>query len=201
MKRFGPKHDPWEDHYARLAKKQGFPARSVFKLREIQRKYHLIKKGHKVIDLGCFPGSWLLYAADLVGQKGRVVGIDLKPVKIDLPPHVKVYSEDVLSLDETLLEKIGIPFDVMLSDMAPGTTGNKQVDAARSYELCQSALDLSRKVLKPGGSFVCKIFHGADIEEFVGSVGSTYKQHKLFKPQSSRKASKEIFIIGLGKKT
>ena len=200
MKRSASKHDRWEDHYARLAKKHGFPARSIFKLREIQRKYHLIKKGDKVLDLGCSPGSWLLYAADLTGQRGRVVGIDLKPVTIELPPHATVYSGDVLSIDETLLEKMGKEFNVLLSDMAPATTGNKQVDTARSYHLCQSALDLARRFLKPGGSFVCKIFQGEEIEEFTDSVAKTFKRHKIFKPQSSRKASKEIYIIGLGKK-
>jgi len=200
MKRETAKHNRWEDHYSRRAKKERFPARSVFKLQEIQSKHHLIKKGDKVLDLGCAPGSWLLYAANLTGNKGQVVGIDLKPVAEKVPPHVRIYNGDILTLDDRFFESLGKDFNVVVSDMSPATTGNKHVDSARSYNLCQAALSIAQTLLIPGGSFVCKIFQGEDFKEFSDSVRSVFKSHKIFKPQSSRKASKEIYIIGLGKK-
>lgn len=200
MKRGAAKHNRWEDHYSRRAKKERFPARSVFKLQEIQSKHHLIKKGDKVLDLGCAPGSWLLYAANLTGNKGQVVGIDLKPVSEKVPPHVRIYNGDILTLDDRFFESLGKDFNVVVSDMSPATTGNKHVDSARSYNLCQAALSIAQTLLIPGGSFVCKIFQGEDFKEFSDSVRSIFKIHKIFKPQASRKASKEIYIIGLGKK-
>lgn len=200
MKRGATKHNRWEDHYSRRAKKERFPARSVFKLQELQSKHHLIKKGDKVLDLGCAPGSWLLYAANLTGNKGQVVGIDLKPVDEKVPPHVSIYNGDILTLDDRFFETLGKDFNVVVSDMSPATTGNKHVDSARSYNLCQAALSIAQTLLIPGGSFVCKIFQGEDFKEFSDSVRSVFKSHKIFKPQASRKASKEIYIIGLGKK-
>jgi len=200
MKRETAKHNRWEDHYSRRAKKERFPARSVFKLQEIQSKHHLIKKGDKVLDLGCAPGSWLLYAANLTGNKGQVVGIDLKPVAEKVPPHVRIYNGDILTLGDRFFESLGKDFNVVVSDMSPGTTGNKHVDSARSYNLCQAALSIAQTLLIPGGSFVCKIFQGEDFKEFSDAVRSVFKSHKIFKPQASRKASKEIYIIGLGKK-
>ena len=200
MKRSVSKSNQWQDHFSRRAKKERFPARSVYKLQEIQNKYNLIKKGNKVLDLGCAPGSWLLYAAKLAGATGRVVGIDLKPVTVDLPSHVRTYTGDIESMDDDLLQSLGKNFNVVISDMAPTTTGNKHVDSSRSFNLSQSALSVAQHVLVSNGSFVCKIFHGEDFKPFTNSVRSAFNKQKQFKPQSSRKASKEIYIIGLGKK-
>ena len=188
----------WSDHYTQRAKREKYPARSVYKLDEIQRKFGLIKKNSKILDLGCFPGSWLLYAADLTKHHGRVVGIDLKPIDIQLPPHVKTYRGDVLSLDNNFFTRVGHEFNVVLSDLAPATSGQKSVDAARSFELCCTALSIAQKVLLPGGSFVSKIFQGPDFKEFTALVRASFKSQKTFKPRSSRKASKEIFIVGMG---
>jgi 23S rRNA (uridine2552-2'-O)-methyltransferase len=188
----------WNDHYTQRAKREKYPARSVYKLDEIQRKFGPIKKNDTVLDLGCFPGSWLLYAADLTTPHGRVVGIDLQPVKIQLPPHVTTHTEDILSLGDNFFTRVGLDFNVVLSDMAPATSGQKSVDAARSFELCRAALSIAQKALLPGGSFVCKIFHGEDFKKFGASVRDSFKSQKIFKPQSSRKASKEIFIVGMG---
>jgi 23S rRNA (uridine2552-2'-O)-methyltransferase len=201
MKRPAAKGNPWQDHYSRLAKKERFPARSVYKLKEIQQKYHLIKKGDAVLDLGCAPGSWLLYAADLTGHSGRIVGIDLQPVKTAVPAHVKILTADVLTLDDAQFEQLGKDIRVVLSDMAPATTGNKTVDAARSLDLCRAALSVAKSVLVPDGSFVCKIFQGRDFNEFSNELSGVFKKSKIFKPRSSRKASKEIYIIGLGFRT
>ncbi len=200
MKHTKIKRNPWEDHYARKARKEKYPARSVYKLQEIQDKHRLIQKGNRVLDLGCYPGSWLVYAAQLTGPDGRVIGIDLKTVTEKLPSHARMYTGDILALDAMLTESIGDGFDVVLSDMAPATTGNKNVDAVRSYNLCGAALEVAETRLLPGGSFVCKIFQGPDFNTFINRVKASFKNCKIVKPQSSRKASKEIFIIGLHKK-
>jgi 23S rRNA (uridine2552-2'-O)-methyltransferase len=188
------KNNQWQDHYTRRAQKERYPARSVYKLQEIQQKHSLIKKGHKILDLGCAPGSWLVYAAKLAGAKGRVIGIDLTPVEIQVPPQVQILTADVFSLDVESLDK---NFHVVLSDMAPATTGHKAVDAARSFNLCETALLIAQKVLLPGGHFVCKIFQGDDFKQFQDTVKTAFHRLDIFKPRSSRKASKEIYIIGL----
>jgi 23S rRNA (uridine2552-2'-O)-methyltransferase len=200
MRRAKKKRNPWQDHYSRRAKKEKFPARSVFKLQEIQSKYNLIKKGDKVLDLGCSPGSWLLFAAKLTGAAGRVVGIDLQPVSIEMPSNARVYTADILSINDEFFRSEGKEFNIIISDMAPATSGNKHVDNARSFSLCQAALSLAQNMLKPGGSFVCKIFQGEDFKAFSDSVKGSFNKTRIFKPQSSRKASREIYIIGLGKK-
>lgn len=199
MNRSGKKHGNWNDHYAHRAKKERFPARSVYKLQEIQQKYHLIKKGDRVLDLGCCPGSWLLYAAKLTGNKGHVFGIDLKPVTINLPPHVTSCTGDIFSFD-SFSPSIGNDFNVVMSDMAPSTTGIKNVDSARSFNLSQAALEIAKDVLLPGGAFACKIFQGEDFNQFVNSVKSCFVTCHIFKPKSSRKASKEVYIIAKKKK-
>nr|CBX30026.1 Ribosomal RNA large subunit methyltransferase J [uncultured Desulfobacterium sp.] len=200
MKRLSPKANRWEDHYSRLAKKENYPARSVYKLQELQSRYKLIKKGGRVLDLGCYPGSWTIYASDLVGQKGTVVGIDLKKLDIKIPSNALVYQCDILNIDNSMLLSIGNKFDIVISDMAPATTGNKSVDAVRSYDLCLAALDVANNVLLHNGSFLCKIFQGEDFNKFLEMVKAAFNTYKIFKPQSSRKLSKEIYIIGLGKK-
>ena len=190
----------WQDHYTRQARKDKYPARSVYKLKEIQQKNRVIKKGDAVLDLGCAPGSWLKYAAEVVGPRGRVVGIDLKPVTIALPEQVQVLTGDIFEMLDDLKAAAGPGYQVVLSDMAPATTGNKHVDAARSMGLCEAALYVAREVLRPGGQFVCKIFQGPDFKAFTDEVRKSFQKQKIFKPQSTRKASREIFIIGLGRK-
>lgn len=192
--------NPWEDHYTQKARKDHFPARSVFKLQEIQKKVNLIQRGDRVLDLGCSPGSWLMLAATLAGPTGNVVGIDLKPVTVSLPAYVRVFIADMLALPDEISEAVGKDFHVVLSDMAPSTTGNKSVDAARSFDLCQAALAIAQNRLLPGGAFVCKIFQGEDSEAFIRQMKSLFHRHRIFKPLSSRKASREIYVIGLNKK-
>lgn len=203
MKRRNPRSRQQPDYYAKRAKQENFPARSVYKLQEIQKKYRLIKKGHKVLDLGCAPGSWLKYAADLTGEQGRVVGIDLKPVTEKLPAHVRVLEADVMALAEAP-EKCGelveSGFDVVLSDMAPATTGKKDVDAARSYNLSRAALAIAEAVLPAGAIFVCKIFQGPDFEEFIAAVKERFEACRIYKPQSTRKESRETYVVGISRK-
>ena len=182
------------DHYTEKAKKQGYPARSVYKLEEIQNKYKIMRKGNKVLDLGCFPGSWLLYASEQVGKKGQVVGIDIKDIVIRLPENVLTYNFDMLTNDDEVLSSIGNNFNLVLSDMAPSTSGNQYVDAQRSYELSRSALKIAKKLLRKKGHFVCKIFQGEDSMEFSNEAKKIFKTVKIFKPKACLKSSKEIYI-------
>jgi 23S rRNA (uridine2552-2'-O)-methyltransferase len=190
----------WEDHLTRRAKSENYPARSVYKLEEIQKKFKVIKKNDQVIDLGCAPGSWLLYAAKHVQHNGHVFGIDLKQIDINLPQNVSVIQDDILNLNNrSFLDEIK-KFNVVLSDMAPATTGRKDVDALRSFELCRMALKVADYFLTADGNFVCKIFQGNDINRFQKKVKSKFKNCKIFKPKSCRKQSKEIYIIAKGRK-
>lgn len=189
-----------DDHFTRKAKNEDYPARSVYKLKEIQSKFTLIKKNDRVLDLGCFPGSWLIHAAELTGQGGRVYGIDLNLVTVKLPSHAKAFEGDILEPAASTSEIFEGKYQVVLSDMAPATTGMKDVDAARSFELSSMALNVAERVLEKGGSFVCKIFQGEDMTTFIENVRVVFEKHKLFKPDSCRKQSKEIYIIGLEKK-
>ena len=200
MKRSSKNRGNWADHYTRQAKKDKFPARSVYKLQELQKKFRLLNRGYRVLDLGCAPGSWLKYAANVVGPTGRVIGVDLNPVTIDLPDHAVALVGDVFDMDADLKAAIGTGFHAVISDMAPSTTGIKHVDTARSETLCESALAIADALLLPGGILVCKIFQGADFNSVLKTVRPLFEKQKTFKPQSSRKASKEIFIVGLAKK-
>jgi 23S rRNA (uridine2552-2'-O)-methyltransferase len=194
------KKTQWQDHYTRQAKKEHYPARSVYKLSEIQKKHRILTKGDRVLDLGCAPGSWLLYAAEQVGFRGAVLGVDLTPVTVRLPDQVRVITGDIHDLQHTAIQSLGGDFQVVLSDMAPATTGDRFGDAARSHELCCVALAVADALLQRKGRFVCKIFQGEDFKLFSDQVKERFERMHIFKPQSSRKASREIFVIGLGKK-
>jgi 23S rRNA (uridine2552-2'-O)-methyltransferase len=200
MKRTNRNKNPWADHYTRQAQKDNFAARSVYKLQEIQKKYRILKRGTRVLDLGCAPGSWLQFAAQTAGPDGRLVGIDLTPVTIVLPDHVTVITGDVADLEGHLTRLGQTRFDAVLSDMAPATTGNRHVDEARSMGLCEAALDIAEKTLVPGGDFVCKIFQGSDFKAFTDAVKSRFDRQAAFRPQSTRKASREVYVIGIRKK-
>lgn len=193
-----------KDSYYRAAKKEGFAARAVYKLGELDDEYGLVKPGDHVLDLGCAPGSWIQYAERKVGPKGRVVGIDLLPVKLSFPPHVVVLQGDAFATPAEELQAAGTdaprPFDVVVSDMAPNTTGIKSVDQARSLALCERALDVARVVLRPGGRFVVKIFEGGDMQQFVAACRAVFDEVKVKRPKGTRAGSKETYVIGRGKK-
>ena len=189
----------WADHLTEKAKSQGYPARSVYKLEEIQNKFRVMKKGDTVLDLGCAPGSWMLYAAKQVGGAGRVFGIDLKAVEIKLPDNITAIRDNILRLENPDFITGVDGFHTVMSDMAPATTGRKDVDALRSFELCRMALDTALTHLKPKGNFICKIFQGNEFKAFEKEVKAAFRECKIFKPESCRKQSKEIYIIAKGK--
>ncbi len=196
-----PNKNKWEDHLTRRARSENYPARSVYKLEEIQNRFKVMKADDQVLDLGCAPGSWLLYAAKQIGKNGRVSGIDLKQIDIKLPENVSAIQDDILNLNNRFFISENNKFDVVLSDMAPATTGRKDVDALRSFELCNMALKVADDFLTANGNFVCKIFQGNDFNSFQKNVKSRFKNCKIFKPESCRKQSKEIYIIAKGRKT
>lgn len=185
-----------DDHYSQKARKEGFPARSVYKLEEIDQKYKLLRPGQKVLDLGCAPGSWTLYAAGKVGLKGRVIGIDLELPSAAFPPQVSVFEGDLLENPRQLVEEAA-PFDLVLSDMAPKTMGRREVDQARSLELCQMAWVWAEKMLSGGGHFLFKIFQSQDADDFIRSLQPHFEKIIRLKPKATRSRSLEIFVLGL----
>ncbi|MBF0523517.1 MAG: RlmE family RNA methyltransferase [Deltaproteobacteria bacterium] len=189
-----------KDHYFYQAKREGFPARSVYKLKEIDQRHRLFKPGDAVLDLGASPGSWLQFVGQAVGRNGHITGVDLKPLSGPVPANARFIMADIFTLG---LEELAPPaggFDVVLSDMAPQTTGIKITDATRSYELAHTALMVSLKHLKEGGHFVAKIFQGPDFPNFLAEVKKAYRTVKAFKPDSTRRESKEVFVVALEKK-
>jgi 23S rRNA (uridine2552-2'-O)-methyltransferase len=178
------------------AKKKGYPARSVFKLEEIQKKTQLLKRGMRVVDLGAAPGSWSLYASQQVGQNGRVLAIDLKEITQGFAPNVTVVRGDAFDLKSATFAEHG-PFDVILSDMAPKTSGIKLRDQVMSFELFERALEVARTFGKPGeSSFVCKIFMGPEFDEAVQLTKKHFKKSRVVRPQGVRQNSKEVFLVG-----
>ena len=190
----------YRDYYFKKAKQDNYPARSVYKLQEMDKAHKLLRPGQKVLDLGACPGSWTLYAAEQVGAAGRVLGIDLNMPDTVFPEHVVFLQEDIFSRSPEFLEHLQslAPFDVVMSDMAPKTTGVKFTDQARSLELCERARDVAARRLKTGGGFVAKIFEGPDAKGFQDSLKELFEKVRVFKPKSSRAESKEIFIVGQG---
>jgi 23S rRNA (uridine2552-2'-O)-methyltransferase len=183
-----------------LAKQQSYPARSVFKLKEIDEKLGLLRPGHAVLDLGCAPGSWLQYASSRVGDRGIVVGVDRHGLKIPLPPNARYLGLDALALTQAdLAAAFAGPFDVVLSDMAPHTSGSRFVDQQRSLRLFQRALVLARQHLKPGGAFVGKIFQGEDLEFARAEARSFFDVVQLVRPQATRKQSYEVYLVCQGR--
>ncbi len=189
-----------KDHYFHKAKRDGYVARSAYKLEEIDKKHRLLRKGDLVLDLGCSPGSWLQYAAGKVGEQGQVLGVDLQTVKLSLPKNVKVLQADIFEMTVKDLEMNGDMVDVILSDMAPKTTGIRDTDAQRSYALNQQVFELSGDLLRPHGTLLVKAFQGAPLEQLRREFSSSFAQVKLCKPKSSRSESVEIFLLGLNKK-
>lgn len=185
------------DQYFKKAKAEGYLARSAYKLQEIQERHHLLRPGMRVLDLGCAPGSWLQVAARRVKHRGVVVGIDLTPVTIDLPENVRTVAGDVFKVTaEDMVEMLGGPADVVLSDMAPNTTGDPEGDHYRSVALCRRVLELLPVVLDPGGSLAMKVFEGGAYPELLHETHRHFEFVKGLKPEATREVSREMFIIG-----
>ena len=186
------------DHLTRKARARAFPARSVFKLEEIDRRLSLIARGDRVLDLGCAPGSWLKYASERVGRTGRVVGLDLSRLRIPLPANATFIEGDVFVVDATALAAGTGGFDVVVSDMAPSTSGAALVDQEGSYRLFERALDLASGLLVPGGRFAAKLFLSPRHEEVIGRMKGLFSRVRTLRPRATRSSSREVFVAGLG---
>jgi 23S rRNA (uridine2552-2'-O)-methyltransferase len=189
----GGKPDP----YTARAHKEGFAARSVYKLEEIDRRCKLLRPGLHVLDLGAAPGSWTQWMCSRIGPKGRIVAVDLTPLGVTVPAFVQAVELDVLQAPLESFAALG-PFDLLVSDMAPHTTGVRDADAALSAELVDRAMVIAEHALRPGGNFVAKIFQGSDFEDVRKRLRERFETVKVMKPEASRKESVEIFLVGLG---
>ncbi len=190
------------DHYTQRAKQEGYPARSVYKLEEIQQKFHLIHRNDKVLDVGAAPGSWTLYCIrELLGPEGEVVSVDLQDHGMgSLPEGVTFYKGDAFSPEiQKEITKHGI-FDSIICDAAPNTTGTKMVDVLRSQALVESLIYAAATLLKPHGNMVIKIFQGGDEREINELLRQSFVKTKRFKPQACRKDSYETYIVCMDRK-
>jgi 23S rRNA (uridine2552-2'-O)-methyltransferase len=189
-------YDP-RDRFWRKAKKEGLRARSAFKLEEIQERFRLLRPGGKVLDLGAAPGGWCQIAARAVGPKGSVLGVDLEPIA-RLPPPVQTWVADAFApeLLERLRKEGGAPYDAVLSDLAPKTSGVRSADEARSLDMARHALALSLRVLKATGALVVKVFMGGDFEAFLKEARQAFQRVKVVRPEPSvARGSKEVYLV------
>lgn len=192
-----------DDAYSKRARREGYAARSAYKLLQIQEKWKIIQPGDRVLDLGCAPGSWLQVAAKLTGPKGAVAGVDLQRVKVSAGANVRTIEGDAFDLPpEELLALAGLGpddrFDVLLSDMAPRTSGDPRSDSFLSIRLAEGVLDLARALLKPWGPMVVKVFEGEAYPEFLQTAARSFKTAKGFRPKATRDVSREMFVIARG---
>ena len=187
------------DRFTEAAKKAGYPARSVYKLEEIDRRARILRRGQSVVDLGAAPGSWSKYVSEKIGEKGRLLAIDRQELRTALPAWCTFIEADCFELDGAHYTEFG-PFDVVLSDMAPNTSGNRFSDQAKSTELFLHAVEVARAHGAPGSSFVGKIFMGEDFPAARAEVRKLYEEERLIRPESTRQISFEIFVIGLRKR-
>ncbi|MBI5496178.1 MAG: RlmE family RNA methyltransferase [Deltaproteobacteria bacterium] len=193
-------HYKRHDVYWARAKDEGYAARSVYKLQEIDKAHQLMGPGSRVLDLGCAPGSWLQFAAERVGSRGRVVGVDLEVVKLDLPPHVTTLAMDMVDLTQEHLPSDCLPLDLVMSDLAPHTTGIRSVDQARSFDLSARALLCCDVLLRPGGHFVVKTFQGPDTQRLLLAARMRFDRAEIIRPKATRQASAEVYLLALGRR-
>ncbi len=199
-----PRKRQLHDRYFKQAKAEGYAARSAYKLKEIQERHRLIKRADRVLDLGCAPGSWLQVAAELVGPEGRVVGIDLLRTRVPPEPNVNVMEGDIYATDPATLRAMAYPelageppqFDVVMSDMAPNTSGHG--DHFLSVRLCRRVLEILPSLLRPTGSMVVKVFEGEEFPEFVRECRAAFGSVWIFKPKASRDVSRETYVVAKG---
>jgi len=189
-----------KDHYYRKAKEQGLPSRATFKIDEIQNKFNLLKPGDKAIDLGAAPGGWTVKLLETVGPQGKVFALDLQDLNKIQGKNLHFYHGDAFGPEaqkwlEEYLESQKV--QGVYSDLSPKLSGIAFRDAYLSFELCEQAFQVAKKFLLPGGHFVTKIFPGEEFNGFVKSLKKDFKNVKIFEPKSTRKTSREVYLLGI----
>lgn len=185
-----------KEYFYNEAKREGYRSRSAFKLKQIQKKYRVLRQGNTVLDLGAAPGGWSQVAKEIVGENGTVLGIDLSPIH---PIKGITFLQGDVSKESSMQELIQFmevnKADAVISDMSPNISGNYSVDHARSIYLCEQALITASTFLKSGGNFICKVFEGEELQKLMNEIKSKFGSVKIFTPPATRKSSSEIYII------
>lgn len=185
------------DKWSKRAAEEGYRARSVYKLMELDQKYHLLHQGMKVLDIGAAPGSWLQYTSKRIGPSGLVLGLDLKEIK-GIAPNVKRAVCDIKDREAVAkaMAAVGIvKADIILSDIAPNTSGIRDIDQWRSIELSQMVVEFARQHLRPGGTLVMKVFRGKNFDGFLSDVRKIWPNAKPYTVEASRDRSREVYIV------
>lgn len=191
-----------KDRFYKKAKKEGYPARSAYKIIEFDDKYKIFKSGNVVVDLGAAPGGWFKVGQERLNGRGRLIGIDLLPLNLELGKNEYFLQQDFLS-DETkdwIREKVGKGADWVISDMSPNISGIKFKDEYASYKLSHMAMTFALEVLKPTGSFVFKVFPGPELEDLRKELKTHFKMVKTSVPEATRTSSTEVYVICQGRK-
>lgn len=193
---------PYQDYYSLKAKREHYPARSAYKLQEIDDKFFVLQDASCVLDLGSSPGSWIMVARERMRKDGILIACDVQPLRISLPKHTYFFQDSIFERSDDFTQALTkfAPFDVIMSDMAPHTTGSFCTDSARSLALCEATLLIAQEFLASHGTLITKVFMGGDIQGYQRLLREYFIHVKSFKPKSSKKASKEIFYIAKSRK-
>jgi 23S rRNA (uridine2552-2'-O)-methyltransferase len=186
--------------FYKKAKQEGYRSRSAYKLLELHKAFHLLKPGDRVIDLGSWPGGWVQVAATLVGNAGRVIGIDVVALDPIPMPQVLLLQGDATdpAAQEKILTLLNGPADVVISDMAPKLSGIRETDEARAMVLCRGALACAQRLLRPGGTLLLKVFMGPEYKTFLSELRAAFSTVKATRPDSTRKGSAETYVLATG---
>ncbi|HYB67071.1 MAG TPA: RlmE family RNA methyltransferase [Candidatus Acidoferrales bacterium] len=189
-----------KDQFHRLAMEKGFRSRASFKLLQITRRYHFIKPGQRVLDLGAAPGGWLQAARQVVGTRGFVFGVDLQPITALPHTNIQTMIGDITKPEivDEIKKEAGLSFDVVLSDLAPNVSGVWEVDHARQIELARCAVRVGGLVMRGSGNMLVKVFQGSEVKAFQDEMRSMFSEFRIVKPQASRPESAELYFLGLG---
>ncbi|MEM1563115.1 MAG: RlmE family RNA methyltransferase [Candidatus Bathyarchaeia archaeon] len=187
------------DYYYRKAKEEKYRSRAAYKLFQAVEKYRFIREGDVVVDLGAAPGGWTQAARKIVGNRGFVLGVDIKPIDPFPERNVRTIVADITEPDITkqILEMLPRKADVIISDVSPNISGIWELDHARQMDLAQKALEIALETLKPGGNFFVKVFQGDMLNDFISMVRQHFEDVRIIKPKASRAKSSEIFILGM----
>jgi 23S rRNA (uridine2552-2'-O)-methyltransferase len=191
----------FDDNYVQRAQREGWRSRAVYKLEELDQKYRLLKPGMTVVDLGAAPGGWSQYAAKVLGNKGNLFALDILPM--DALPDVVFIEGDFREADvlDRLKAELGDrTIDLVLSDIAPNITGMDAVDQPRAMYMVELAVDFAREMLRPGGSFVCKVFQGEGFDQLVQDLRKDFGRVLVRKPKASRSRSREVYLVASDRK-